>query len=244
MLSFLYLKDWEKHFLDAGASKPSDWNSELDGDWLQKPPYQVCGFFLQWLWTLVVVLASVPPVLLEKNILGVTGSKSNLARQLPFVKMTHRDPSLLASTWAGSLFSFYSNPGGDCDSREPDCTVFWGWLLLKEFMQRKWREGGLGSCRLSSSKNERQSAFNKKKKMLLTRSGKLQDLLGFFFLSRGNEKTWIPFISCRKIHGILVLVELATLDRKKTKNKPFLVPVIQAWQASTFPGWPETWGHR
>ncbi|KAM5229767.1 calreticulin-3 isoform 1-T1 [Hipposideros larvatus] len=38
------LQDWEKHFLDAGASKPSDWNSELDGDWqapmLQKPPYQ------------------------------------------------------------------------------------------------------------------------------------------------------------------------------------------------------------
>lgn len=33
-------KDWEKHFLDAGASKPSDWNAELDGDWLQKPPYQ------------------------------------------------------------------------------------------------------------------------------------------------------------------------------------------------------------
>ncbi|XP_010642615.1 calreticulin-3 isoform X1 [Fukomys damarensis] len=37
-------QDWEKHFLDAGASKPSDWNSELDGDWpgpmLQKPPYQ------------------------------------------------------------------------------------------------------------------------------------------------------------------------------------------------------------
>ncbi|XP_051025640.1 calreticulin-3 [Acomys russatus] len=31
---------WEKHFLDAGASKPSDWNSELDGDWLQKPPYE------------------------------------------------------------------------------------------------------------------------------------------------------------------------------------------------------------
>ncbi|XP_023619100.1 calreticulin-3 isoform X2 [Myotis lucifugus] len=38
------IKDWEKHFLDASASKPSDWNSELDGDWqapmLQKPPYQ------------------------------------------------------------------------------------------------------------------------------------------------------------------------------------------------------------
>ncbi|XP_004715512.1 calreticulin-3 [Echinops telfairi] len=37
-------QDWEKHFLDAGTSKPSDWNSELDGDWpgpmLQKPPYQ------------------------------------------------------------------------------------------------------------------------------------------------------------------------------------------------------------
>ncbi|GAB5567871.1 calreticulin-3 isoform X2 [Prionailurus iriomotensis] len=37
-------QDWEKHFLDASASKPSDWNSELDGDWqapmLQKPPYQ------------------------------------------------------------------------------------------------------------------------------------------------------------------------------------------------------------
>ncbi|XP_034513873.1 calreticulin-3 isoform X3 [Ailuropoda melanoleuca] len=38
-------QDWEKHFLDASASKPSDWNSELEGDWqgpmLQKPPYQV-----------------------------------------------------------------------------------------------------------------------------------------------------------------------------------------------------------
>ncbi|XP_006768508.1 PREDICTED: calreticulin-3 [Myotis davidii] len=38
------LQDWEKHFLDASASKPGDWNSELDGDWqapmLQKPPYQ------------------------------------------------------------------------------------------------------------------------------------------------------------------------------------------------------------
>ncbi|XP_063472495.1 calreticulin-3 isoform X2 [Symphalangus syndactylus] len=37
-------KDWEKHFLDASASKQSDWNGELDGDWpapmLQKPPYQ------------------------------------------------------------------------------------------------------------------------------------------------------------------------------------------------------------
>ncbi|KAM6167195.1 calreticulin-3 isoform 2-T2 [Erethizon dorsatum] len=37
-------QDWEKHFLDAGTSKPSDWNSELDGDWpgpmMQKPPYQ------------------------------------------------------------------------------------------------------------------------------------------------------------------------------------------------------------
>ncbi|XP_045407330.1 calreticulin-3 isoform X4 [Lemur catta] len=37
-------QDWEKHFLDASASKPSDWNAELDGDWqaamLQKPPYQ------------------------------------------------------------------------------------------------------------------------------------------------------------------------------------------------------------
>lgn len=37
-------QDWEKHFLDASANKPSDWNSELDGDWqapmLQKPPYQ------------------------------------------------------------------------------------------------------------------------------------------------------------------------------------------------------------
>ncbi|XP_042526550.1 calreticulin-3 isoform X2 [Dipodomys spectabilis] len=35
-------QDWEQHFLDASA--PSDWNSELDGDWqaamLQKPPYQ------------------------------------------------------------------------------------------------------------------------------------------------------------------------------------------------------------
>ena len=40
------MKDWEKHFLDASASKPSDWKGELDGDWqaamLQKPPYQVC----------------------------------------------------------------------------------------------------------------------------------------------------------------------------------------------------------
>ncbi|KAI4541798.1 hypothetical protein MG293_008940 [Ovis ammon polii] len=38
-------QDWEKHFLDASASKPSDWKGELDGDWqaamLQKPPYQV-----------------------------------------------------------------------------------------------------------------------------------------------------------------------------------------------------------
>ncbi|XP_066109398.1 calreticulin-3 isoform X3 [Saccopteryx bilineata] len=37
-------QDWEKHFLDASASKPSDWNSELDGDWqasvLQKPLYR------------------------------------------------------------------------------------------------------------------------------------------------------------------------------------------------------------
>ncbi|XP_045709291.1 calreticulin-3 [Phyllostomus hastatus] len=37
-------QDWEKRFLDASASKPSDWNHELDGDWqasmLQKPPYQ------------------------------------------------------------------------------------------------------------------------------------------------------------------------------------------------------------
>ncbi|XP_048198660.1 calreticulin-3 isoform X1 [Perognathus longimembris pacificus] len=36
------VQDWEKHFLDTSA--PSDWNSELDGDWqaamLQKPPYQ------------------------------------------------------------------------------------------------------------------------------------------------------------------------------------------------------------
>ena len=43
-----HLKDWEKHFLDASASKPSDWNSELDGDWqaamLQKPLYQVRGW--------------------------------------------------------------------------------------------------------------------------------------------------------------------------------------------------------
>lgn len=112
MLSFLYLKDWEKHFLDAGASKPSDWNSELDGDWLQKPPYQVCGFFLQWLWTLVVVLASVPTCAVRKEYSCVIGSKSNLASQLLFVKRTHRDPSLLASTWAGSSFSFYSNTGG------------------------------------------------------------------------------------------------------------------------------------
>lgn len=45
------LKDWEQHFLDASASKPSDWNGELDGDWqasmLQKPPYQVHGAYLQ-----------------------------------------------------------------------------------------------------------------------------------------------------------------------------------------------------
>ncbi|XP_008052004.1 calreticulin-3 [Carlito syrichta] len=37
-------QDWEKRFLDTSASKPSDWNHELDGDWqaplLQKPPYQ------------------------------------------------------------------------------------------------------------------------------------------------------------------------------------------------------------
>nr|XP_013001958.1 calreticulin-3 isoform X2 [Cavia porcellus]XP_013001959.1 calreticulin-3 isoform X2 [Cavia porcellus] len=37
-------QDWKKHFLDARANKPSDWNSELDRDWpgpmLQKPPYQ------------------------------------------------------------------------------------------------------------------------------------------------------------------------------------------------------------
>uniref|UniRef100_A0A2K6APM3 Calreticulin 3 n=1 Tax=Macaca nemestrina TaxID=9545 RepID=A0A2K6APM3_MACNE len=43
--------DWEKHFLDASASKQSDWNGELDGDWpasmLQKPPYQVPYFHLQ-----------------------------------------------------------------------------------------------------------------------------------------------------------------------------------------------------
>lgn len=133
--------------------------------------------------------------------------------------MTHRDPSLLASTWAGSLFSFYSNTGGDCDSREPDHTVFWGWLLLKEFMQRKWKEGGLGSCRLSSSKNERQSAFNKKKKNVINQVREAKRFAWIFFLSRGNEKTWIPFISCRKIHGILVLGELATLDRKKKTNK-------------------------
>ncbi|KAB0406628.1 hypothetical protein E2I00_018631, partial [Balaenoptera physalus] len=35
---------WKKHFLDASASTPSDWNSELDGDrqapMLQKPPHQ------------------------------------------------------------------------------------------------------------------------------------------------------------------------------------------------------------
>ncbi|XP_054982658.1 calreticulin-3 isoform X1 [Sorex araneus] len=37
-------QDWDKQFLDAGASAPSDWNSKLDGDLqaplLQKPPYQ------------------------------------------------------------------------------------------------------------------------------------------------------------------------------------------------------------
>ncbi|XP_032129010.1 calreticulin-3, partial [Sapajus apella] len=37
-------QDWEKHFLDASASRQSDWNGELDGDWqtamLQKPPRQ------------------------------------------------------------------------------------------------------------------------------------------------------------------------------------------------------------
>ncbi|XP_040846808.1 calreticulin-3 [Ochotona curzoniae] len=37
-------QDWEKHFLDAGASEPSDWNSDLEADFpapmLQKPPYQ------------------------------------------------------------------------------------------------------------------------------------------------------------------------------------------------------------
>ncbi|XP_058513571.1 calreticulin-3 [Ochotona princeps] len=37
-------QDWEKHFLDAGASEPRDWNSDLDADFqapmLQKPPYQ------------------------------------------------------------------------------------------------------------------------------------------------------------------------------------------------------------
>ncbi|XP_037674467.1 calreticulin-3 isoform X1 [Choloepus didactylus] len=33
-------QDWEKHFLDASASKPSDWNGDLDGPLLQKPPYQ------------------------------------------------------------------------------------------------------------------------------------------------------------------------------------------------------------
>ncbi|XP_011781283.1 PREDICTED: calreticulin-3 [Colobus angolensis palliatus] len=44
MFAYMSLKDWEKHFLDASASKQSDWNGELDGDWpapmLQKPPYQ------------------------------------------------------------------------------------------------------------------------------------------------------------------------------------------------------------
>uniref|UniRef100_A0A4X2KP45 Calreticulin 3 n=1 Tax=Vombatus ursinus TaxID=29139 RepID=A0A4X2KP45_VOMUR len=38
------LKDWDKHFLDASANKPSDWNSELDGEWqpslIQKPKYK------------------------------------------------------------------------------------------------------------------------------------------------------------------------------------------------------------
>ncbi|XP_055975772.1 calreticulin-3 isoform X1 [Sorex fumeus] len=37
-------QDWDKQFLDAGPSAPSDWNSKLDGDLqaplLQKPPYQ------------------------------------------------------------------------------------------------------------------------------------------------------------------------------------------------------------
>ncbi|XP_072457360.1 calreticulin-3 isoform X2 [Notamacropus eugenii] len=35
---------WDKHFLDASANKPSDWNSELDGEWqpslIQKPKYK------------------------------------------------------------------------------------------------------------------------------------------------------------------------------------------------------------
>ncbi|XP_020825094.1 calreticulin-3 isoform X2 [Phascolarctos cinereus] len=37
-------QDWDKHFLDASANKPSDWNSELDGEWqpslIQKPKYK------------------------------------------------------------------------------------------------------------------------------------------------------------------------------------------------------------
>lgn len=89
----------------------------------------------------MVALAPVPPVLLEKGILGVTGkdtqSKSNLARQVLFVKRIQHDPSLPASTWVGCWFSFYSNTDGDCVSREPDHTVFRGLLLLKELIQRK-----------------------------------------------------------------------------------------------------------
>ncbi|XP_074060497.1 calreticulin-3 isoform X3 [Macrotis lagotis] len=37
-------QDWNKHFLDASANKPSEWNSELDGEWqpsvIQKPNYK------------------------------------------------------------------------------------------------------------------------------------------------------------------------------------------------------------
>ncbi|XP_031803829.1 calreticulin-3 isoform X1 [Sarcophilus harrisii] len=32
-LSDVPSQDWDKHFLDASANKPSDWNSELDGEW-------------------------------------------------------------------------------------------------------------------------------------------------------------------------------------------------------------------
>ncbi|XP_044514509.1 calreticulin-3, partial [Gracilinanus agilis] len=37
-------QDWDKHILDASANKPSDWNSELDGEWqpsvIQKPKHK------------------------------------------------------------------------------------------------------------------------------------------------------------------------------------------------------------
>lgn len=60
-----------------------------------------------------------------------------------------------------------------------------------------------------------------KKKNVINQVREAKRFAWIFFLSRGNEKTWIPFISCRKIHGILVLVELATLDRKKQKTNHF-----------------------